>query len=116
MSPRGFSGTPRFGTRAFMGTFEFRLPVIPVSIVEVVKVLKLGSPTFALISDFGNTFSSTQKNQEMIATFGYEFRIALSIGNIPIFILSYGYAQEKKLWQEGNVPNNYFRLTLINPF
>ena len=66
MSPRGFSGTPRFGTRAFMGTFEFRLPVIPVSIVEVVKVLKLGSPTFALISDFGNTFSSTQKNQEMM--------------------------------------------------
>ena len=35
--------------------------------------------------------------------------------NIPIFILSYGYAQEKQLWQEGNVPNNYFRLTLINP-
>ncbi len=116
MSPRGFSGTPRFGTRAFMGTVEFRLPVIPVSIVEVVKVLKLGSPTFALISDFGNTFESTQKNQEMIATFGYEFRIALNIDNIPIFILSYGYAQEKKLWQEGNAPNNYFQFTLINPF
>ena len=116
MSPRGFVGEPRLGKRAFMGTLELRAPIIPISFAEFFKIIKLGSPTFALISDFGNAWNNQIDNQEMILTTGYEFRTSLMITNVPLIILSYGFAQEHAMWSDGIIPDSYFKLTLINPF
>ena len=116
MSPRGFAGEPRFGKRAFMGTLELRAPIIPISFAEFFKIIKLGSPTFALISDFGNAWNNQIDNQEMILTTGYEFRTSLMITNVPLIILSYGFAQEHAMWSDGIIPDSYFKMTLINPF
>ena len=116
MSPRGFSGEPRFGTRALMGTLELRAPVLPINMVEVIKILKLGSPTFALIRDFGNAWSSQKDKQDYIVTYGYEFRMALKFINIPFLIFSYGFAQEESMWSDDIEPEPYFQMTLINPF
>jgi hypothetical protein len=116
MSPRGYKGDSRFGTKAYMGTLELRAPVLPLSLVEVLKVLKLGSPTFALISDFGNAWTSQENEQDFIVTTGYEFRLALNFANVPLLIFSYGIAQEKSMWSDGIYPEPYFQMTLINPF
>ncbi|MEL1226663.1 MAG: hypothetical protein VW963_07960, partial [Candidatus Neomarinimicrobiota bacterium] len=116
MSPRGFSGEPRFGDKAYMGTLELRAPVVPISIVELVKLIKIGSPTFALITDFGNAWMKGEADQEMIITLGYEFRMSLKIVNVPLLTFSYGIAQEKYMWDDGQSPQSYFQMTLINPF
>ena len=115
MSPRGYPGS-RFGTEAFMGTFEFRLPIVPINIIEAFRVLKLGMPTFALITDFGNAWSNTKETEEIIITTGAEFRFSINLAAAPIFIFSYGWAQEPKEWEADNTPNSYLQLTLINPF
>ena len=115
MSPRGYTGS-RFGTEAFMGTFEFRLPIVPINIIEAFRVLKLGRPTFALITDFGNAWSNAKETEEIIITTGAEFRFSINLAAAPIFIFSYGWAQEPKEWEADNNPNPYLQLTLINPF
>ena len=48
MTPRGYPGK-KMGDQAFMGTMELRAPVFPLDIIEVLKVIKFGKPTFALI-------------------------------------------------------------------
>ena len=115
MSPRGYNDH-RLGTRAFMATFEFRAPVIPINVLEAVKIVKLGMPTFAFITDIGNAWQPSRKTENMIITNGIEFRFSINIDNIPIFIFSYGLAQEIKDWDKGTQPNPYLQLTLINPF
>ena len=115
MSPRGFTGAPRLGEKAFMSTFELRAPVLPISIFELLKSIKIGMPTFALISDMGNAWSNNSP-QEMIITTGYEWRASINIGNEPLLIFSYGWAQEQEKWSEGIQPEPYFQTTLINPF
>ena len=107
---------PRFGDKAYMGTLELRAPVAPISIVELVKLIQIGSPTFALITDFGNAWTKDKANQEMIITLGYEFRMSLKIVNVPLLTFSYGIAQEKYMWDDGQSPQSYFQMTLINPF
>ena len=56
MSPRGYNVTDivklKTGNKATMHTFELRAPILPVSVFELLKVLKLEKPTIALISDF----------------------------------------------------------------
>ena len=116
MSPRGYKGSPRFGTRAYMGTLELRAPVLPLSLVEVLKVFKLGSPTVALISDFGNAWTNQIDEKDIILTTGYEFRMAFNFANVPILIFSYGLAQEQSMWSDGIDPEPYFQMTLVNPF
>tara|TARA_B100002051_G_C16737023_1_gene641845 strand:- start:96 stop:3029 length:2934 start_codon:yes stop_codon:yes gene_type:complete len=116
MSPRGYFGQPRFGDQAYMGTLELRAPVLPISIVEFVKLIKIGSPTFALITDFGNAWIKGYADQEMIITLGYEFRMSLNITNVPLLTFSYGISQEKYMWDDGESPQSYFQMTLINPF
>jgi hypothetical protein len=32
------------------------------------------------------------------------------------FIVAYGTAQDFNRWQDKNIPTNYLRLTLVNPF
>jgi len=48
---------------------------------------------------------------------------ALTFSNMPLFIFSYGLAQENKKWAESlkfndhtQLPEPYFQWTLINPF
>ncbi|MBT5747934.1 MAG: hypothetical protein HOI40_01300, partial [Candidatus Marinimicrobia bacterium] len=129
MSPRGFSGS-RYGDQAFMGTLELRVPMIPVNIVEIIKIIQIGNPTVALISDFGNAWNDADELQDMILTTGAEFRFALSLARSPLFIFSFGWAQSPEKWgydwdkylklNEGDIvdfgPKPYFKMTLINPF
>jgi hypothetical protein len=114
MSPRGFSGA-RYGDQAFMGTVELRLPAVPISVVEILKIIQIGNPTFALISDFGNAWKEGEEQQDLILTTGAEFRVALSLAKSPLFIFSFGWAQENNKWSDGS-PDPYFQMTLINPF
>ena len=99
-----------------MGTLELRAPVLPLSLVEVLKVFKLGSPTVALISDFGNAWTNQIDEKDIILTTGYEFRMAFNFANVPILIFSYGLAQEQSMWSDGIDPEPYFQMTLVNPF
>ena len=129
MSPRGFSGA-RYGDQAFMGTLEFRAPALPINVVEILKVIQIGNPTFALISDFGNAWKDGEEQQELILTTGAEFRFALSLAKSPLFIFSFGWAQTPEKWgvdwrKYSNLqkdeevdfgPKPYFLMTLINPF
>jgi hypothetical protein len=129
MSPRGFSGV-RYGEQAFMGTVELRAPAAPFQFVEILKIIQLGNPTVALISDFGNAWKSDEEKEDLIMTTGLEFRLALSLAKSPLFIFSYGWAQSLRKWgndleklaemEEGDVidvgPKPYFQMTLISPF
>ncbi len=129
MTPRGYSGK-QMGDQAFMGTIELRAPVIPLDIIEVLKVIKFGKPTFALISDFGNAWNEGSKMGDLIITTGAEFRLSLTLANAPLFIFSYGWAQTPEKWNKdweklyntdsGDTietgPKPYFQMTLINPF
>jgi len=129
MSPRGFSGA-RYGDQAFMGTVELRAPAAPFEFVEILKIIQLGNPTVALISDFGNAWNNDGNQEDLIITTGLEFRFALSLAKLPLFIFSYGWAQSPRKWgndleklaemEEGDVidvgPKPYFQMTLISPF
>jgi WD40 repeat protein len=115
MSPRGFSDSLRYGDQAFMGTIELRAPAAPFQFVEILKIIQLGNPTVALISDFGNAWNNDEEKDDLIMTTGLEFRFALSLAKSPLFIFSYGWAQENNKWSDGS-PDPYFQMTLINPF
>ena len=126
MSPRGYGGD-QVGDQAFMGTVEFRAPVLPLNIIEVLKFIQFGRPTFALFSDFGRI---TDSKKEMILTTGAELRFSILIANSPVFMFSYGWAQTPEQWGEDwdktndqdydqsleIGPKPYFQMTLVNPF
>ena len=131
MSLRGYNldGLDQYqiGNQAIMSTIELRAPVIPVNIIEFLKILKIGQPTIALISDFGTAWDSKLdekfNTESILTTSGIEFRLALTLSNMPLFIFSYGWAQELDQWKskiksnnENILPNPYFQMTLINPF
>ena len=116
MSPRGYVGESRLGDRAYIGTFEIRAPELPINIFEFVKIFGIGNPTFALISDIGNAWLSGGKISDPITTAGYELRLSLNVAKVPLFIFSYGWAQEFKDWSDNKNPNQYLQMTLINPF
>ena len=126
MSPRGYSGS-QLGNQAFMGTVELRAPVLPLNIIEVLKLIQFGRPTFALFSDFGRI---TDSKEELILTTGAELRFSILLANSPLFMFSYGWAQTPGQWSEDwnkindpsynqsieIGPRPYFQMTLINPF
>ena len=126
MSPRGYSGS-QLGNQAFMGTVELRAPVLPLNIIEVLKIIQFGRPTFALFSDFGRI---TDSKEELILTTGAELRFSILLANSPLFMFSYGWAQTPGQWSEDwnkindpgydqsieIGPKPYFQMTLINPF
>lgn len=97
-NPRGWDGY-RLGDRLVFGSLEYRLPLVP-------KVISV-----ALISDFGNAWFSGKQKQGWIFTAGAEVRVSLQL-----LVLSYGAAQTPESWQNNNLPEQYFRLALINPF
>ena len=131
MSLRGYTldGLNQYqtGDLAIMSTLELRAPVIPVNLIEFLKILKIGQPTIALISDFGTAWDSKLdekfNKESILVTSGLEFRLALTFSNMPLFIFSYGWAQELDQWKskinsnnENILPSPYFQMTLINPF
>ena len=123
MSPRGYiDKSYQTGDQAIINTLEFRAPIIPVSIFEILKVLKLEKPTVALITDFGSVWETKFDKRNIIATAGIELRFAMTLANFPLFIFSYGWAQEYDQWKSKIKENNdimpapYFQMTLINPF
>ena len=126
MSLRGFSPKSnqyQIGDKALLNTLELRAPVIPLNVIEILKFIKLGQPTIALISDIGTAWDSKLTYNSFIKTSGVEFRFALTFSNMPLFIFSYGLAQENKKWAESlkfndqtQLPEPYFQWTLINPF
>lgn len=129
MSPRGYSGA-RYGDKAFMGTLELRAPAAPFQVVEILRIIQIGYPTVALISDFGNAWNETDQKEDLIVTTGAEFRFALSFAKSPLFIFSFGSAQTTDAWandfeESANAPDGehvsigpkpYFQMTLISPF
>ena len=97
-----------------------RAPIIPLSVFEVLKVLKLEKPTVVLFTDIATVMSNRKRSTE---TTGIEFRLAMTLANVPLFIFSYGWAQEWKyygVYQHDldllRTPNPYFQMTLINTF
>ena len=83
--------------------------------LPILKIIQLGNPTVALISDFGNAWYRDENKENLIITTGLEFRFALSLAKSPLFIFSYGWAQEYNKWSDRS-PDPYFQMTLINPF
>ena len=116
MSPRGYSGAI-LGNSAFMGTTEFRSPLINLNIIEVLRIIKAGKLSLSIISDYGKVWGSN--NDEWIITAGIEARASLLIGNLPLLVYSLGIAQTIDGWSDN--PNAkgvdpYIRLALVNPF
>jgi hypothetical protein len=87
----------RFGNRMIFGTVEPRI--------------KLGKIVFTGFTDFGNVWYSDAKMDDWLVTAGYELRLDL-FG----LILAYGTAQEIQKWKDDDIPQNYVRLSLVNPF
>jgi outer membrane protein assembly factor BamA len=87
----------RLGDRLVFGTFESRI----------------GSPQASLAAflDFGNVWFADSGMDDWLLTGGYELRF-----NVLGFVLAYGTAQDFNRWKDNEIPNNYLRLTLVNPF
>ena len=116
MSPRGYSRESRKGKNAYMGSVEFRAPVLPLNIIEVLKVINFGRPTVALISDFADAWTPGENHQKLIIQAGAEFRFSILLRTLPVLTFSYGWAQSIEDYRNNVIPNSYFQLTLINPF
>ena len=121
MSPRGYridNGEYSRGDRAYMGTLELRTPVIPINVFEAINVFKIGMPSIVLFSDFGNAWENSFNSENTIITSGLELRLSFNLLSEPIFIFSYGLAQEIDMWTEKDfqIPEPYLQLSLINPF
>ena len=87
----------RLGDRLVFGTFESRI----------------GAPQASLAAflDFGNAWYADGVKADWLFTGGYELRV-----NIGFIVLAYGTAQDFNRWRESESPNNYLRMTLVNPF
>jgi len=123
MSPRGYIkrnwGEYKTGTKAMMATLELRTPVIPISVFEALKLFKIGMPSLVLFTDFGNAWTNDFIGAtELISTSGAEIRLSFNLISEPLFIFSYGWAQNSENWFKDklNFPDPYLQLSLINPF
>jgi hypothetical protein len=116
MSPRGWEGS-NLGDRAFMGSAELRSPLLNLNVLEIMRIVKAGKLSFSCVSDFGKVWGS--QNNDWIVTAGLEARLAIIIGNMPLFIYSAGIAQTLDQWSENPSAEGiqpYIRLALVNPF
>ena len=87
----------RLGDRLVFGTIEPRISINKVVLASFV--------------DYGNAWYISGDIDSWITTAGLELRIDL-FG----FVLACGTAQEIDRWKNEDVPTNYFRLSLVNPF
>jgi hypothetical protein len=87
----------RLGDRLVVGTIESRM----------------GGPKTSLVAflDFGNAWYADGEMDDWLSTVGAELRV-----NLSLFVLAYGTAQDFNRWRDKEVPTNYLRLSLINPF
>ena len=95
----------RLGDRLVFGTFESR---IGSSQASLAAFLDFGNAWF---SDSDMADDSEDKETLWLFTGGYELRF-----NILGFVLAYGTAQDFNGWKDNEIPKNYLRLTLVNPF
>ena len=87
----------RLGDRLVVGTIESRM----------------GAPKASLVVflDFGNAWYADEGMDDWLSTGGAELRV-----NLFGFVLAYGTGQDFNRWRKKEVPTNYLRLSLINPF
>jgi len=87
----------RLGDRLVIGTIESRM----------------GAPKASLVAflDFGNAWNDGEEMLDWLSTGGAELRV-----NLFGFVLAYGTGQDFNRWRDKEVPTNYLRLSLINPF
>ena len=87
----------RLGDRLVVGTIESRM----------------GAPKASLVAflDFGNAWNDGEEMLDWLSTGGAELRV-----NLFGFVLAYGTGQDFNRWRDKEVPTNYLRLSLINPF
>jgi hypothetical protein len=73
----------------------------------------MGGPKASLVAflDFGNAWDADGEMDDWLSTGGAELRV-----NLSLFVLAYGTAQDFNRWRDKEVPTNYLRLSLINPF
>ncbi len=109
---RGWNNV-RMGNKLVFGTVEYRIPLIPQLPINVLG-FTAGSMTAAVFSDFGNAWTDSQP--DWITTAGYEVKIALQAGSMPLLNFGIGKAQQISEWEDGKTPEFYARLALINPF
>lgn len=109
---RGWNNV-RMGNKLVFGTVEYRIPLIPQLPINVLG-FTAGSMTAAVFSDFGNAWTDSQP--DWITTAGYEVKIALQAGSMPLLNIGIGKAQQISEWEDGKTPEFYARLALINPF
>ncbi len=87
----------RLGDRLVFGAIETRFG--------------FGKIVVSVFSDFGNAWYANGDSDDWITTAGLELRI-----NLFGFVLAYGTAQEIIKWKNDEIPKNYLRLSLVNPF
>ena len=121
MSPRGYIKKPvgdyKTGSKAMMTTLELRTPALPISIFEALKIFKIGMPSLVVFTDIGNAWTNVFRGHESIATSGAEIRLSFNLISEPLFIFSYGWAQDAENWfKESRIPEPYLQLSLVIPF
>ena len=122
MSPRGYIKRPESdyetGSKAMMAILELRTPALPISIFEALKIFKIGMPSLVVFTDIGNAWTNVFRGHESIATSGAEIRLSFNLISEPLFIFSYGWAQDAKNWfkDKSHIPEPYLQLSLVNPF
>ncbi|MCH7611973.1 MAG: hypothetical protein IIB45_01285 [Candidatus Marinimicrobia bacterium] len=87
----------RLGDRLVFGTIEPRIGNEKV--------------TIAAFLDFGNAWYGDGEMDDWLFTGGYEIRV-----NLLGLVMAYGTAQDFNRWRDNEVPTNYLRLSLVNPF
>ena len=113
-NPRGWDGV-RLGNRLVFGSLELRISLISELPINILG-FSLGSVTSAIISDFGNAWTTGKEQQDWIFTAGYEIKFAIKFVKVPLINFALGEAQTIENWKNQDAPQQYFRLALINPF
>ena len=118
MSPRGYIKSPITGTKAMMAILELRTPALPISIFEALKIFKIGMPSLVVFTDIGNAWTNAFRGHESIVTSGAEIRLSFNLLSEPLFIFSYGWAQDAENWfkDKPHIPEPYLQLSLVSPF
>ena len=105
-----------------------RMPVIvdhkniidgePISIFESLRIFKVGMPSVVVFTDIANAWTNVFRGHETIASSGAEIRLSFNLLSEPLFIFSYGWAQETEIWlkDKPNKPEPYLQFSLVNPF
>ncbi len=103
----------RLGDRLIFGSIEIRFPIaekLPLNIFGIT----IGSLSISSVNDFGNAwYSKSEIKPKIIITTGYEMKFALKFGDFALFNFAYGRAHPR---HEPSKDEEYFRLSLINPY